>query len=342
MKAKISGRFLAAASLVAALGVAHAASEQQLVVSGFPGVIGNNIKKSFIETYDRASSIRYLESWDSARFTQMQANRNNPKEDVVTFTDLTLPLAASAGLLEPLDLKSVPLLAEVDPVVRAQSDTGVAFTYGCFGIAYNSKYVKKAITSWSDLLRDDLKGHVSAPNVTYTGAFNTLDGLSRTKGKSLKDPEEGMNLYRTIRTSGPGLWDQESIAVGWLKTGEIWATPYFSGNVLVMMGDADLKDLRFVIPSEGAYYVPLTVARVKNSPAGSESAARFINHMLSVPNQERAAALGKTRPVNVKAQMPADVAASCPTAGELNKVDIQYLNKNRSKIVDLWNQIVNR
>ena len=35
MKAKISGRFLAAASLVAALGVAHAASEQQLVVSGF-------------------------------------------------------------------------------------------------------------------------------------------------------------------------------------------------------------------------------------------------------------------------------------------------------------------
>lgn len=343
MEMKFSHRLLAAAALVSAIGAAGpVAAQQQLVFSGFPGVIGNTIKKSFIETYDRANTIRYLESWDSARFTQMQANRANPKEDVVTFTDLTLPLAASAGLLDPLDLKSVPQLAEVDPDVRVPSDVGVPYTYGCFGIAYNSKYVKKPITSWIDLLRDDLKGHVSAPNVTYTGAFNTLDGLSKTKGKSLKEPEEGMKLYRTIRTSGPGLWDQESIAVGWLKTGEIWVTPYFSGNVLVMMNDPDLKDLRFVVPSEGAYYVPLTVARVKNGPNGADNAARFINHVLSVPQQERSAELGKTRPVNTKAKVPADVAASCPLAGKLNKVDINYLNQNRGKIVDLWNQTVNR
>lgn len=109
-----------------------------------------------------------------------------------------------------------------------------------------------------------------------------------------------------------------------------------------MMQDPDLKDLRFVVPSEGAYYVPLTVARVKNGPAGGDDAARFINHMLTVANQEKASQLGKTRPVNVKAKVPADVAASCPTAGKLNKVDIEYLNKNRQKIVDLWNQVVNR
>jgi putative spermidine/putrescine transport system substrate-binding protein len=328
--------------LLAAAAPPRLAAAQQLTVSGFPGVIGNNIKKSFVETYDRSSTVRYLESWDSARFTQMQANRAKPKEDVVTFTDLTLPLAGAAGLLEVLDDKAIPALREVDPYVRSQSNVGVAFTYGCFGIAYNSKHVTRPITSWTDLLRSDLKGHVSAPNVTYTGAFNTLDALSRTKGKSLLAPEEGMAMYRAIRTSGPGLWDQESVAVGGLKTGEIWATPYFSGNVLAMMADPELKDLRFVVPSEGAYYVPLTVAKVKNGPAGGDGADRFINNMLVVANQEKAATLGKTRPVNVKAKVPDDVAASCPQADKLNRVDVEYLNKNREKIVNQWNEIVNR
>lgn len=336
-------RFCASTALVGALSLmalTESSAQQQLIISGYPGTIGNNIKKAFIGTYDRASGIRYLESWDSARFTQMQANRANPKEDVVTFTDLTLPLVAAAGLLEALDTKTIPALADVDPSVRVPGDSGVPFTYGCFGIAYNAKYVKNPIVSWADLVRDDLKGHVSGPNVTYTGAFNTLDGLARTKGGDLKNPEEGMKLYQRIRTSGPGLWDQENVAVGWLKTGEIWATPYFSGNVLVMMNDPDLKDLRFVVPSEGAYYAPLAVAKVKGRPDNDGS--RFINHMLSPENQEKWAELGKTRPVNTKAKVPDDVAASCPTASKLNKVDIDYLNRYRSNIVDQWNQIVNR
>jgi len=342
-KYRKTGRWTRLAAILAALGVANVASaQQQLVMSGFPGVIGTNIKKSFFETYDRASTIRYIESWDSARFTQMQANRAHPKEDVVTFTDLTMPLAAGAGLLDPLDPAKIPALADLDPTVRVPADMGVPFTYGCFGIAYNSKRVKTPITSWADILRDDLKGHVSAPNVTYTGAFNTLDGLSRTKGKSLKEPEAGMEMYKAIRTSGPGLWDQENVAVGWLKTGEIWATPYFSGNVLTLRSDPDLADLRFVVPKEGAYFASLGIAKVKNGPAGGDAADRLINHVLSVAQQERWATLGKTRPVNVNAKIPDDVAASCPTARNLNMVDIEYLNRNRSKIVDQWNQLVNR
>ena len=327
---------------IALAGAAFPSLAETLQISGFPGTIGQNIRKAFIDTYDKNVEIKYVESWDSARFTQMQANRNRPREDVVTFTDLTLPLVAAAGLLEPLDPKVVTELPNVDPAVRVKGDYGVPYGYGCFGIAYNAKYVKNPPTSWADLLSPELKGHVSAPNIAYSAAFNVLDGLSKTKGKTLHDAQDGMEMYRQIRQSGPGLWDGENTAIGWLKTGEIWVTPYHSGNTLVLASDPDLQDIRFVVPKEGAYYAPLALAKVKGGPNGAEAADRFINHALSAANQEVYAELNQVRPVNTKAKVPEKAAAACPTAAELNKIDINHLNQNRSKIIDQWNQVVNR
>jgi putative spermidine/putrescine transport system substrate-binding protein len=324
---------------VAVAGVAWA--QNPLVIDWYPGLLGSNMKQSFVDTYDQKASIRIVDGFDSARFTQMQANRASPKSDVAAFTDLTLSLVGKSGLLEPLDVKRVPNLADVDPSTRVPQDFGVPFTYGCFGLLYNAKFVKQPLRSWGDLLRADLKGRVSGPNITYTGAFNMLGGLASLKGADIKNPEEAMKLAREIRQSGPGLWDQESVAVGWLKTGEIWATPYFSGNALAMMRDPDLKDLQFVVPAEGAFIVPLNLAKVKGGPnvAGVD---RFINHALSVSSQETWARLGNSRPVNTKAKMPAEVEKSCPTANRLKSHDLDYLNANRSKLVDMWNQVVNR
>ena len=326
---------------VAMAGAMTLASAETLTLSGFPGTIGANIHKAFLDTY-KGDEIKYIESWDSARFTTMQAHRNRPKLDVVTFTDLTLPLAAKAGLLEPLDPKVVTELADVDPAVKAEQDMGVTFGYGCQGILYNSKYVKEPITSWGDLLRDDLKGHVSAPSINYSMVFNAIAALAELKGGSLKDPKEGLDLYRQIRLSGPGLWDTENQAIGWLKTGEVWVTPYHSGNALTLIAsDPDLKDLRFVPTKEGAFFAPLMIAAVKNGPAGGDAAGKFINHTLSVASQEAFAQLNKVRPANNKAHVPEDAAKACPTASELRQVDVDYLNQNRSKIVDEFNLKVN-
>jgi|GEM_PF-1923153 len=318
------------------------AQTQTLNMNGFPGTIGNAFRKAFMETYDKRVNIRYVESWDSARFTQMQANRARPRDDVVMFTDLTLPLVAAAGLLEPFNPAIVTALADVDPAVRVAGDVGVPYGYGCFGIAYNAKYVKNPPQSWADLLKDEFKGHVSGPNISYSAAFNVMDGLSKTRGKSLHNPQDAMEMYRQIRQSGPGLWDGENMAIGWLKTGEIWVTPYHSGNTLALAMDPDLADIRFIVPKEGAYYAPLAVAKVKNGPNGGDVTDRFVNHVLDPANQEVYAQLNQVRPVNMKAKIPPQVAAACPTASELNKIDIEYMNLNRGKIIDQWNQIVNR
>jgi putative spermidine/putrescine transport system substrate-binding protein len=318
------------------------AQSQPLSIGWYPGLLGANFRRSFLDTYPTGKDAKVIEAFDNARFTQMQANRNRPTLHIGVFTDVLLPLIARSGLIATMDANAIPNLKHIDPRVKLPIGLqAVPATYASWGIVYNAKYVKKPITSWADLLRDDLKGHVSAPNITYNSAVYTLDALAALKGGGLKAPDTGMEAMHTIRSRGPGLWDQESIAVGWLKTGEIWATPYFSGNVLAMMRDPDLPDLRFCVPSEGAYSVPLNITRVVNPSAGNAPEA-FINHMLSVEAQETWARIGGGRPINVNAKVPDDVAAMVPTADKLRTLDWAYFAEQRTAIVDKWNRIVNR
>jgi putative spermidine/putrescine transport system substrate-binding protein len=318
------------------------AQNTPLTIGWYPGLLGSNFKRSFLDTYAAGKQAKVVESFDNARFTQMQANRNQPNLHVAVFTDVLLPLIARSGLIAAMNPATIPNLKDIDPRVKLPVGLhAVPATYGSWGIAYNAKYVKKPVTSWGDLLRDDLKGHVSAPNITYNSSVYTLDALSSLKGGSLRAPDAGMEALYAIRKSGPGLWDQESIAVGWLKTGEIWATPYFSGNVLAMQRDPDLADLRFCVPTEGAYSLPMSVTRVVNPSAGDEP-EKFINHLLGVEAQEAWTRIGGGRPINVKARVPAEVATMVPTADQLRTPDWNYFAEQRTAIVDKWNKVVNR
>jgi putative spermidine/putrescine transport system substrate-binding protein len=321
---------------------AWAQPSAQLTIGWYPGLLGVNFRRSFLDTYAAGKDARVVESFDNARFTQMQANRNQPNLHIGIFTDVLLPLITRSGLLAPIDEAQVPNLQQLDPRVPLPAGRfAVPVTYGTWGIAYNAKKLGKAITGWADLLRDDLKGHVSAPNVTYNSSIYTLDALARLQGGGLHAPDAGLQALHQIRRSGPGLWDQESIAVGWLKSGEIWATPYFSGNVLAMMRDPDLADLRFCVPAEGAYALPMSVTRVVNPSAGQQPEA-FINHMLGVEAQEAWARIGNARPVNKNARVPDEVAAVVPTADKLRSLDRTYFAEQRTAIVDRWNKVVNR
>lgn len=331
-----------AAPALAALTPPAWAQSTPLTIGWYPGLLGANFRRSFLDTFPGGKDAKVVESFDNARFTQMQANRAQPNLHIGVFTDVLLPLIARSGLIAPITEAQVPNLRQLDPRVPLPVERfAVPVTYGTWGIAYNAKKVGKAISGWADLLRDDLKGHVSAPNVTYNSSIYTLDALASLKGGSLRAPDAGLEALHQIRRSGPGLWDQESIAVGWLKSGEIWATPYFSGNVLAMMRDPDLADLRFCVPSEGAYALPMSVARVVNPSAGNVPET-FINHMLGVEAQEAWARIGNARPVNQQARVPDEVAAVVPTADKLRRLDWAYFAEQRTAIVDRWNKVVNR
>lgn len=317
------------------------AADAEVIIGWYPGLLGQFFKQGLLDTYAKADIVKIVESFDNARFTQMQANRNRPNLHLGVFTDAMLPLVARSGLVQDIMVADVPNLAELDPVVtRSAGDKAVPLTYGAWGIAYNAKLVEKPITSWADLLREDVVKHASAPNITYNSSLYTLDAMASLKGGSIKDPVAGLEAMRQIRTNGPGLWDQESTAIGGLKSGEIRATPFISGSILTLMSDPDLPDLRFCVPSEGGYMVPMSMVRVVNETAGT-APEDVINHMLSQEAQEAFSLIGGNRPINMKARVPEKVAEMVPTADALRKIDWEYFAMNRTALVDEWNTIVN-
>lgn len=330
-----------AATAVAPAMASAAARDTPLAVSWYPGLLGASFKKSFLETFAEKDRVQVTESFDSARFTQMQANRGRPNTDVATFIDVLMPLVNKSGLLSKLDTAQIPNLSKVDPALLIWGEFAVPAAYGSWGIVYNRKRVSQPMTSWGDLLRSDLKGRVSHPNITYNSAVYSLDAMARLGGADISKPAIGMTAIRQIRLAGPGLWEQDSVAAGWLKTEEIWATPYFSGNFQSLAQDKDAPDLEFAVPREGAYAVPLNFTKIAGAP-NADLADRFLNHILGNEAQTAWIEFGKTRPSNRTIEVPESIAKSVPEIGKLNRIDWAYFADNRKAIVDQWNEIVNR
>lgn len=327
---------------VSALGADRAhAQKASLEISWSGGNIGRNLKKVFVDPYDKNVSIKVVNSFDSRRFTLLNANRAKPTIDVGTFIDVMFPLVERSGLLAKMSASEIPNLKDVYPRLVKKSGMGAAYMFGAWGIVYNADAVKKPITSWADLLRDDLKGRVTSPAITYLSAVFVLDAMARLNGGDLKSYEKGLAAMRKIRQNGPGFWRNDSIAIGWIKTGEVWATPFYSGNMVSLQGRKDMPNLKFVVPKEGAYMVASNVVKVKNGP-NPAAADKFINMMLSVEAQERWAKYGGSRPSNMKAKVPQAVRDSVPNPDELLVIDSEFFVKNRQAIIDRWNAVVNR
>jgi len=117
-------------------GLPLAAAEAEVALGWYPGLLGQNFRKGLLDGYPKAASVKIIEAFDNARFTQMQANRNKPNLHLGVFTDAMLPLVARSGLVRDIKVKDVPNLADFDPTVpRPVGDKAVPLTYGSWGIA---------------------------------------------------------------------------------------------------------------------------------------------------------------------------------------------------------------
>ena len=90
------------------------AEANEIVLGWYPGLLGQNFKKGFLDGYSDEANVKIVEAFDNARFTQMQANRNKPSLHLGVFTDAMLPLVARSGLVRDLNIEAIPNLAELD------------------------------------------------------------------------------------------------------------------------------------------------------------------------------------------------------------------------------------
>ncbi|RJL21738.1 polyamine ABC transporter substrate-binding protein [Bailinhaonella thermotolerans] len=162
------------------------------------------------------------------------------------------------GYLTPLDHSKLPnFLKNAGPQYQRRSyDEGnvysVPYTSGVTGIAYNTKYVDWEITKIADLWDPRLKGKVGMmSDPQELGNFGMFLGGVDPERSTPADWKKAGERLQEQRDKGVVRKYYEQDYITAVAKGEVWACMAWSGDAFqeVLKGN---KDLRFVVPAEGA------------------------------------------------------------------------------------------
>ncbi|WP_342359672.1 ABC transporter substrate-binding protein [Terrarubrum flagellatum] len=150
------------------------------------------------------------------------------------------------------------------------------------GIAYN-KAAKLVPTSWTDLMKPELKGLISMPSPLYSGAAAIM------MGAVTKRPDLGWKFYDALKANETVAVRGNGAVLKSVATGE---KPYgVLVDYLAYNAKAQGSPVEFVFPKEGVTAVTEPVAMLKTAP--NKAAARaFIDFILSDDGQKLALSQG--------------------------------------------------
>jgi spermidine/putrescine transport system substrate-binding protein len=187
---------------------------------------------------------------------QLAAGRSIGYDIIVITNGIQFGQLAQLGFLAPLDHGKLPNFAKyADPAYKREAfDPGnvysIPWTTGITGIAYNPKFVKEEITSFSTLFDPKYKGKVGMMSDTQEiGNFGMFATGSDPEQSTPADWDKAAAKLKEQRDSGVvrKYYDQNYIDP--LARGDIWISMAWSGDIF--QKNLEGANLKFVIPQEG-------------------------------------------------------------------------------------------
>jgi spermidine/putrescine transport system substrate-binding protein len=199
---------------------------------------------------------------------------------------------ANDGLLEPLDLNKIPNFKGIHPTIHQMTEANMSeggkwyacpMTYGAICMVYNADKVA-APTSWTDMLKDDVKGKVAITS-DYPGnlyAWAKVTGAAKpnnmTKEELDKTVKALVDLKKNhLRTIAPSYGD----LINMLASGEVVMAQGWE-PVSVWVGDK--ANIKVAYPKEKSMGFIEGYAIGKGS-TNIDLAHEIINNALSVDGQ---------------------------------------------------------
>ncbi len=291
---------------------------------------------------------------NSDRLARLQAEGENTDIDVAHFATQFTYLASQEDLLQPYDPDMLENLDEVydwaqDPL---GNQAGVGYTVNSLSLIYRSDLVETEVTSWADLLRDDVAGYVSIPEMSTTFGPATLVMIDRALAMAEMDGEapDEINYDADLAWEAlPQLADnlvttyiRSSALTTLVQEEEVWLAPYASfaiGN-LVNTG----HDLSTVVPDEGVVGQTNMISITAASDQ-AELAHAYIDWFISHDVQLAEALDLIDSPVNATVELPEDICALL-TCGEMLDtmivLDQAQVSDRLEDWLERWNEIMVR
>ena len=292
---------------------------------------------------------------NSDRLARLQAEGENTDIDVVHFATQFTYMASQEGLLQPYNPDMLENLDELydwaqDPL---GNQAGVGYTVNSLSLIYRSDLVETDVTSWADLLRDDVAGYVSIPEMSTTFGPATLIMIDRAL--AMQALEEGEEL-EAINYDADAAWEAlpqlaDNLVTTYIRSSalttlvqeeEVWIAPYASfaiGN-LINTG----HDLTTVIPDEGAVGQTNMISITAASDQ-AELAHAYIDWFISHDIQEAEALDLIDSPVNATVELPEDICALL-TCGEMLDtmivLDQAEVSARLEDWLERWNEVMVR
>lgn len=267
--------------------------------------------------------------------------------DMVFLDDGIQVKAIAAGVLGKMNESEVPNLKYVYDDVKNKDGYGPAMDLYSCGIAYNVDKFKAAgipaPTSWADLWKPQLAGHVGVPALDSTMGQCLLAAAERLAGGDESTPDKGIAKIAEIKAqSYPG---SSTTITTLLASGDIWIVPWLNGRVWNLI-DAG-QPLGYVLPKEGGYR-GMTMIDVTAGTKHRAEALAFINEILGPlfglgmateypygPTNELLAPVLAAYP-----QMSKKFPASPADLKKLNPINWAVFNSMLPKAIDMWDRQV--
>jgi putative spermidine/putrescine transport system substrate-binding protein len=254
-------------------------------------------------------------------------------------------VAASEGLLSPIDASKVPNLANVYPVAKANiaKGEGPVYSIAAIGLVYNSQNLPKAPTSWKDLMDPKLSNKLVLTDISNGYGMLGFLMINRVAGGDLRNIQPGLDAVKKMLAGGAIVVNTSpEIQREFAQNGATIA-PYASDYAFTLT-KANLP-VKFSQGVEGTPASFITANLVANRP-NQALALKFIDMSLSESAQTCFANELRYTPTNSKAVLTPDVASTVAygqaAMKDLFRFDAPTIEANRASWVERWSKTIAR
>ena len=233
-----------------------------------------------IDDFEKEFKIRVKLKEFSTMNELVSAYEKNPSDaDIIIADDYTLYSLENKGLLLALDHTKIPNIENIDQKFKNLHFDGfniysVPYFWGTIGIAYNAKFVREKVDSWSifwDEKYNEKKSLLADPRAVSSAVLLKLGYPINTENETAL-----LEAKKELAKAKLKILDTLE-AESELIESKIYLAQTYNGDAAAAMFAN--PDIRYVLPKEGCIFWIDSMAISKNSK-NPEAAYKFINFIL--------------------------------------------------------------